>query len=197
MKQLKMLSLGAIAALGLMACVGVSTSAATTLATDSAGTTKYTAGTELHATMKPGTSATLKDTSGNTTATCTESTVKGTLETATGTWAVGSLTAQTLGGCSQTTDPVSPGTLEVMQSSGDAGTVAGKHSKMTIEYFGVSCVYGTGEGTTLGTITGGEASEFVISAPISKTSGGFLCPSTTTFTATYVITSPHALHIIS
>jgi hypothetical protein len=206
MKHLKMLGLAAIAALGLMAFVGAGTASATTLSTDAAGTVKYGVGTEIHSTLKSGTSAILETTSGETIATCTTSTVKGSITTATGTWVIGSISALTwgepegVGGkCSQTTDSIAGhlGTLEIMQTTGDAGTVVGKGSEVTLELFGVSCVYGTSTGTTLGTITGGEAPELAINAILPKISGSFLCPSTGRWTATYVVTSPHAVHVVS
>ncbi|MGN6275722.1 MAG: DUF6531 domain-containing protein, partial [Solirubrobacterales bacterium] len=61
--------------------------------------------------------------------------------------------------------------------------------------FGVSCTYGTGTGTTLGTLKGGEEPLLSISASVPKTAGGFLCPSTATWSAEYVVTEPHALFV--
>jgi hypothetical protein len=214
MKHLKMLGLAAIAALGLMAFVGAGTASATTISTDAAGTIKYPVGTEIHSTLKSGTSAILETTAGETVATCTTSTVKGKIEDPavktgeveypSGTWITGAISSLTwgepegVGGkCSQTTDTLTKGSLEIMQTTGDAGTVVSKASEVTLTLFGVSCVYGTGAGTTLGTITGGEAPELAINAVLPKISGSFLCPSSGRWTATYTITSPHALHITS
>jgi hypothetical protein len=206
MKHLKMLGLAVIAALGLMAFVGAGTASATTLATDSAGTTHYPVGTEIHATLKAGTSAILHNTGGESIATCKELTIRGDLETPavetvgvkypSGTWIGGKLTALVWGGCSQTTDNVSLGSLEIMKTGADEGEIVGKGSQVTINIFGVSCTYGTGEGTKLGTIKGGEAPEMVINAALSRTAGGFLCPTTGVWTATVIITSPHAVHIV-
>jgi len=196
MKHLKMLGLAAIAALGLMAFVGAGTASATTLATDSAGTIKYAAGTTLHATLETGTSATLTDTSGNTIATCTGSTVHGTIGTASGTWVEGANSSLTWEGCNQTTDTVNLGSMDIMQTTGDEGEVRSTGSNVTLQIFGVSCTYGTGEGTKLGTITGGEAPTMKITATIPKTAGGFLCPSTGIWHASFIITSPHAVHIV-
>jgi len=194
MEQLKMLGLVAIAALGLMACMGVSAASATTLCTTTSGSC-YAAGTEFHASLETGTSATLTDTSGNTIATCTGSTAKGSIGTATGTWVSGNGSSLTWEGCSQTTDTVNTGSGEIMQTSGDNGEVVSKSSNVTLSIFGVSCTYGTGTGTTLGTATGGEAPTIKITATIPKTAGGFLCPSTGIFHASYILTSPHAVHI--
>lgn len=197
MKHIKMLGLAAIAALGLMAFVGAGTASATTLSTDSAGTVKYGVGTEIHSTLEAGTSAELLDTSGGLIATCTESTTKGSIETATGTWVGGKISSLTWGGCSQPTKTLAAGSLEIMQTSGDAGEVVGKASEVTLSVFGVSCVYGTKEGTKLGTITGGEAPKLAIEATLPRISGGFLCPSTGVWHAHYIVTSPHALHVVS
>jgi hypothetical protein len=207
MKNLKMLGLAAIAALGLMAFVGAGTASATTLSTDAAGTVHYEVGQEIHATLKTGTSALLEDTSNNPIATCTGSTVKGKIEdpvveTAgkkfpSGTWVTGAISALTWSGCSQTTTTTATGSLEIMKTGADEGEIVGKNSKVTLSVFGVSCVYGTSpEGTKIGTVKGGEAPELSISASIPRVEGGFLCPSTGRWTATYIITTPHALHIV-
>jgi hypothetical protein len=79
----------------------------------------------------------------------------------------------------------------------DKGEVRSKGSQVTLNIFGVSCTYGTGEGTILGTITGGEAPELAINAALPKTAGGFLCPGTGVWNAKYIVTSPHAVHITS
>jgi hypothetical protein len=197
MKHLKMLGLAAIAALGLLAFVGAGTASATTLATDSAGTTKYGSGQEIHSTLKTGTSALLEDTFGNPIATCTESTVKGTIGTATGTWVTGNISALTWGGCSQETVTKATGSLEIMKTGADEGEVVGKNSSVTLKVFGISCIYGTtAEGNKLGVIKGGTAPELVINAVLPKKEGGFACPSTGRWTATYIVTTPHALHVV-
>lgn len=198
MKHLKMLGLAAIAALGLMAFLGAGTASATTLATNSAGTIKYAAGTEIHSTLKTGTSALLETTGGSTIATCTGSTVKGKTSNETGTSVSGSIETLTWTGCSQTTDNVTLGSLSITKSTGDSGTVAGSGTEVTLGVFGVSCTYGTGASTTLGTITGGAAPVLAINAVLSRTAGDeFLCPKSGRWTAEYVVTSPHELHIIS
>jgi hypothetical protein len=197
MKHLKMLGLAAIAALGLMAFVGAGTASATTLSTDAAGTTKYAANQEIHATLKTGTSALLETTGGAEIATCTGSTVKGTIGTATGTWVTGNIAALNWEGCSQVTNTVNTGSLEIMQTVGNAGTVVGRGSNVTLGVFGVSCTYGTGEGTTLGTINGGAEPELVINAVLARSAGNtLLCPASGRWTATYIVTTPHALNIV-
>ena len=202
MKHLKMLGLAAIAALGLMAFVGAGTASATTLSTSSNGEGKYVEGTEISSSLKAGTSALLETTAGEKIATCTTSSVAGTIGTATGTWVTGNITSLTWGepegkNCSQPTKTLANGSLEIMQTTGDEGEVVGKNSSVTLSVFGVSCVYGTSaEGNKLGTIKGGEAPELVINAVLPKKEGGFLCPGSGRWTATYIVTAPHAVHVV-
>jgi hypothetical protein len=198
MKHLKMLGLAAIAALGTMAFVGTGTASATTLSTDAAGNTKYALGTGFILSLEPITSTLLETTSGGEVATCSRSTVSGSISTATGTWVSGSIGILTWAECNQTTDTINSGSLEIMQTTGDAGTVVGKGTNVTLGVFGVSCTYGTGEGTTLGTISGGEAPELSINAILSRSAGNILlCPSTGRWTANYIVTSPHAIHVVA
>jgi hypothetical protein len=209
MKHLKMLGLAAIAALGLMAFVGAGTASATTLATDVAGTIHYEAGTVIHSTLKPETSALLETTGGAEIATCTGSTVQGKLEDpvvetagkkfVSGTWITGAIEKLTWEGCNQTTDNVNLGSLEIMQiGTEDRGEVRSKGSNVTLGVFGVSCTYGTGEGTILGNISGGEAPVLTINAILARSAGNtLLCPASGRWTATYIVTSPHTVHIVS
>lgn len=196
MKHLKMLGLAAIAALGLMAFVGAGTASATTLSTDAAGTAKYAVGTEIHATLKPGTSAGFETTSRSLIATCTQTTVQIEVSVATGTWVGGNNTVVAQTGCSQTTDTLAAGGGEIMRVGTDEGEIVGKGTKITLGVFGVSCVYGTGEGTKLGTIKGGEAPILAVNTVLPKVEGGFLCPSTGVWVGTFVVTTPHALHFV-
>jgi hypothetical protein len=190
MKHLKMLGLAAIAALGLLAFVGAGTASATTLFKDAAKTEAYGAGTEIKSTLAPGTSALLK--SGSVTiATCTESSVAGTTANATGVTVGGEITSLTWGGCSQTTHTLANGSLSIDSE----GNVTGKGNSVTLGVFGTSCVYGTGEGVKLGTLTGGSPAVLKINAQIPRIAGGFLCPSPGTWTAEYIVTSPSPLYV--
>jgi hypothetical protein len=181
-----------------MAVVGVGTASATTLSTDAAGTVKYAVGQETHWSIAPGSFIEWVSTGGSEIATCTESTTKGSIEGSnTGTSVGGSIAVKTWGGCSQTTDNLALGSLSITKTGTDEGSVVGKGSKVTLGVFGVSCVYGTGEGTTLGTIKGGEAPELVVNAALPKIEGGFLCPGSAIYRIREVVTTPHALHIVS
>jgi hypothetical protein len=197
MKHLGMLGLAAIAALGLMAFVGAGTASATTLATDSAGTIRYPVGTEIHVTLKTGASAVFQNTSRETIATCTQTTILMKTNSGTGTWVSAQNSVVTQSGCSQTTDTINAGGGEIMRiGTEDKGTVVGKNTNVTLNIFGVSCTYGTGEGTTLGTITGGEAPEIAVNTVLPRTAGGFICPSSGIWIGQFVVTSPHALHFV-
>ncbi len=197
MKYLKMLGLAAIAAMGLMAFVGAGTASATTLFTDSAKTIKYPAGTTIHATLVPGTSAELK--SGSTViATCTGSTVHGRTSNETGTYVSGNIEALNWESCSQTTHTIAKGSLHIDYITGSeptSGTVIGTGNSVTLGIFGTSCTYGTGAGVTLGTLTSGETPVMHINATIPRTAGGFLCPSTGIWKAEYHVTAPHAVYV--
>jgi hypothetical protein len=193
MKYLKVLGLAAVAAMALMA-FGAGTASATKLCTDSACTTVYAAGTEIKSELVAGTSARLTS-GGSTIATCTSSGVSGKTSNKEGATVSGSISSLTWGGCSQTTHTVSNGSLEIAYTSGSNGTVTGKGSQVTVQIFGVSCTYGTGEGTHLGSITGGSAPILKITTTVTKTAGGFLCPGTAGWDAEYVLTAPHALFV--
>jgi hypothetical protein len=192
MKYVKMLGLAAVAAMALMA-FGAGTASATTLFTDQAKTIKYPKGTTLHSTLAAGNSATLTS-GGSTIATCTISTVHATQDNETGATVTGTVTKIVWEGCSQTTHTISTGKLHISHIAGGAtnGTVTSSGANVTVQIFGVSCTYGTGEGTHLGTLVGGASPHLTIATTVTKTAGGFLCPNTAGWDATYVVTTPHA-----
>jgi len=196
MKHLKMLGLAAIAAMGLMAFVGAGSASATTLFTSSNLTNPYAVGPEVHSTLTTGSTALLTGSGGEVLDKCTGSTVKGSISTATGTAVVGSIGTLTWENCSVTTDTVAGGSLEIIKTGTNEGEVRGKGSEVTVNIFGVSCTYGTGTGTKLGTLTGGSAPILKIAAVnLTKTAGGFLCPSNPGWDAEYTVTTPHAVFI--
>lgn len=194
MKQLKMFALAAIAALGLMAFGGAGTASATTLFTDSAETIDYPAGTVLEDSLVSGTSFTFKDTSTNTLVTCTSFTTKWKSLNTTGTWIELKLESVSLS-CDTGTIPITFGVDKIDHVSATSGEVIGSGTSITVKIFGVSCTYGTGEGTKLGTLSSGSAPELVVNAAIPRIAGGFLCPSTSTWSGRFILTSPHALTV--
>ena len=185
MKHVKMLSLTAIAAAALMAFVGASTASTANLYSTGV---KLPLGTSIHATLQAGSTAILSTTDGSSIFnTCSASTVEGEVDSTGGATVTGNIDALTWGPtCSVTTDTLTNGTLHV----DSAGTVRGTGSVVTWN-IGVSCRYGTGGGTILGTLnTGKHAINAVINEQEPK---AFLCADTTRLTASYTVTAPHDL----
>jgi hypothetical protein len=211
MKYVKMLGLAAVAAAALMAFVGAGTASATELFK---GTEKMGVGSTLEGSLKSGTSALLSTTDENTIVdTCTKATVAGKVTNAGGifenekeekitTDVSGEITALGWGekaDCSFTTDTLTNGNLSISGTTEPNGTVSGTSSVVTVN-IGVSCRYGTGTGTTLGTATGttdtSKHAEIDINAIINEQEPKqFLCPDTTRWKATYVVTSPTGLNV--
>ena len=203
MKYLKMLGLAAVAAMAL-AAFGASTASATEVY---AGNTTYTG--PIAASLEPGTTLGLTDTAGNAIDTCTSAAVNGTISTA------GSSTTTTSGAiskggliwgtaalpCKQLTVTLSEGELEIHHIAGtDNGTLTGKGNLVTISVFGVSCRYGTGAGTALGTLTGKtsttEHATMDINAIINEQEPKqFLCPDTAKWVGSYTVTTPTGLNV--
>jgi hypothetical protein len=191
MKYLKMLGLAAIAALALMA-FGAGTASATKLCTDSACTTLYPEGETLHSVLKKGNIAKLTS-GGSTVAECEESTTHGTGTDNNTEWVVTHLSTLTWGKCNQTTHTVAPGTIEFMTVGSNQVVVRGQNTEVTLKLFNISCTYGTGAGTTLGTMTGGSAPIIELNTTFIKTAGSFVCPETVGWDVEYEIIAPHAL----
>jgi hypothetical protein len=85
-----------------------------------------------------------------------------------------------------------------MWTSGNNGTVEGDETEITLSLFGVSCTYGAGTGTHLGTITGGSSPILSINTVVVRTAGNtFLCPGTTGWDLEYQLTEPHALFAVN
>jgi hypothetical protein len=208
MKYVKILGLAAVAAMALMAFLGASSASATVLCTtpnETEGCTMpYPAGTEIHASLKAGTSAELTDTSGEILEdTCTASTVKGTTgnggsssTTVSGTTSVLTFGVAGTTPCKNTTTVLNGvGNLEIHWISGtDNGTLTASGFEVTVNA-GISCIYGASTGIDLGKVTGGAPATMDVEAVVKKVGGSFLCPSDALWNATYVVTSPHALYV--
>jgi hypothetical protein len=202
MKYLKMLGLAAMAAMALTAFVGAGTASAKegvlcSVAAETNCPSKWAVGTVLDFSLPAGGgSAKLTDTAGNTLDTCTSSTVKGPLTanpSATGT-ATGDINELTWGGCTVTTDTIVAGKLVIEAEGGGKGLVyedPNTKTEVTVNVFS-SCNYGVEGGTVIGTLDEGigTGAEFTANATAKKLAGGFLCPETTKWVATYVLTSP-------
>jgi hypothetical protein len=205
MKYVKMLGLAAVAAMALMAFLGASSASATVLCKTAetsgcaASGWDYSAGTLIKTSLEAETTATLKTTGGAIEDTCTGSTVEGNSantgganETVHGEVETAKLTFT---GCSQTTTVLEGGELEIHHiANTDNGTLTAKRFRVRIN-LGVNCTYGAGNGTDLGTLTGGSMATMDINAVVNLQEGGFLCPSTALWQASYTVTSPEPLYI--
>jgi len=202
MKYLKILGLAAVAAMALMAFAG---SASATVLRSTSGI--LPAGTEIDASLKAGTSASLTDTAGHTLVTCTASTVKGktanagsATETVKGTVEKANLTFGTeTTKCTVTVTTTEGGELEIHWISGTTnGTLTAKGFKIDINtvLFGV-CTYIAGEGIDLGTLTGSTTGEATmdINAVVKLVSGGGICEPTAKWVGTYTVTTPKPLWV--
>lgn len=199
MKHLKMLGLAAVAATALMALVGAATASAETTELFSEGST-VNANTVIHASLEGGTSAVLTDTSEGLTDTCEESTVSGKTTNATGATVVGNIEALNWGKCTWPTSTIIKGSLTITRITGtNNGTVLGTGSEVTVKAFNlVDCFYGTETDTHLGVLDGAAAghSKMTVSAVINEqTEKKVLCPDTTFWKATYLVTSPTGLSV--
>lgn len=196
MKHVKMLGLAAIAALAL-AAFGASTASAAELYS---GATTLGKGTEISASLKAETSASLASTGGTTLDTCTASSVAGKTTSAgggAGVNVVGEVTALSFSSCTEPVTVTSLGTLEINDSSELTGK--GFHVDVNAFTSGTPCAYTAGEGTKLGTLTGttdtSKHAVMDIDANVSKVTGGILCPSSARWIATYIVTSPTGLNV--
>jgi len=210
MRHLKMLGLAMVAAAAFTAIIGVSSSSATVLCTETVtpcpagkkiGQTGDSTDNWIHAVLEENT-ATLIQTGGSTSnplVTCTESTVTAEAEntgSATET-AKAEVTKLTFGGCTSTVDVLKNGTLEVHWDEGTHhGTVTAKESQVTVNIFGVSCTYGAGAGIDIGTLTGGSMATMDINTVVGKEGGGFLCPASAVWEAKYTVTEPEPLYVL-
>lgn len=189
MKYVKILSLAAVAAMALMAFAASSASATALYG----GATKLGAGATIDFSIPSGGSAVLVNTSNEEIDTCSSSTVKGKLSSAT----TGSIEELTWTSCTFPTKTITNGKLEVVSTGGTNGEVKGDATiEVTINtvFFG-SCIYGVESGTKVGTVAGNPAT-FTANAVAKKFSGSaFACPSTAKWTGSYNSTEPTELHV--
>lgn len=198
MRYLKRIGLAAAATTALMAFVGMETASATKTEYYS-GIITLEAGTTIHESFKTGTSTVQTDTSEGLTSTCEEGTITRTLNATTATPLTSTINKMTWGKCTWATSTVATGTLSTENSGSGNGTVTGSGSQITVKAFNlVTCLYGTGAGTHLGTLDGTESGSatLTINAVINEQGEKkALCPDTTFWRVTYAVTSPAALNI--
>jgi hypothetical protein len=202
MKYLKMIGLAAVTAAAVMAFAGAGTASADEICTVLENPCTKNRVTQLHETLRTGTSAKIEDTSGNVLATCTSVTrLTEVVKQGVGVKPVTFKEISTVFGTAGTpcTFPIStPKTgTGTLAESGRGITETSAESEITINtsLFG-SCTYGTGSGTDMGTIKSGST-EVTINAVINKVAGSFACPPTTRLNASMVITNHNAIIYIS
>jgi hypothetical protein len=191
MKYVKILGLLAVAATALMA-----------FAASAGATTITTGGTVAASTIESTNESNLTLSGGGLTVTCEHSEVKGSIASqGTGKTATGNISTLTFTKCNQHVTVVSNGSLEAHWTSGSNGTLTSSGATVTVEFttiFGaVHCLFNTNN-TNIGTLTGaanhstGKAT-LDISATIPTEAGGRgggLCPSTSTWSGSYVVNVP-------
>jgi hypothetical protein len=199
MKHIKTLGLGAIAAIALVAFVGVSSASATELTCGTTHHTRCAVGQIFHADSE--TILTLDAPFGN--VEC-HVTVDGHITdpgSAT-TTAKAVITSIVFSNCGGTTvHTLSPGTLEIhtdtTQNDGN-GTITSTGTRFTVVHLGVHCIFETNN-THLGTITGSTNTGHHATVDIASTvprvggGGGVFCGSSAPLTGSYTITTPTTL----
>jgi hypothetical protein len=201
MKHLKILGLGLMAAVALMAFVGAGTASATVL--EKGGGVKMTAGEEIDASMEG--TAILE--SGVTTMGCSEGSGRSMIENPGGAEATvsGTTLSVALPNCGCGSNEVTNGTFEVHSIPGTSnGTLTGSGFTWTMNCnspFGkYVCRYITGTNKDFGTLTGSNSTGSTATVDISTTltkeepSSG-LCYEVIAFRATYVVTAPDVLNV--
>jgi hypothetical protein len=200
MKHLKTVAALA-AATGLMVLIAAGTASADVLCkngtTTNACTEPYEAGTTLSATVTG--SSVISDTSANTLDSCSGGTMKASVTNPGGASALisASITEQTWSGCTVKADTIKLGELTIEYVKGtDNGTVRLKGNEVTVNVFS-SCNYGPAAGaeTDIGTLTGAKGATLAINAVLKKLAGGFLCPETVKWVATYKFNTPESLFV--
>lgn len=191
-------SIAAVAAMALTAFIGAGSASATVLCSESATTecASFEKGSIVAASLTG--STTLSTTGGTVLDTCTSGMIEATTKNNGGSSETVSASIDELAweSCTQTTDTISKGELEIHHISGsDNGTVTGKSISFTVNSALGTCTYGTGEALDLGTLKGGNPATLEINAVLVKTAGGFACPADAKWVASYSVTFPELLYV--
>jgi hypothetical protein len=193
MKYLKILSLAAVAAMALMAFAG---SASATVLRNGSGI--LPAGTKISSSLSG--SSILK--SGTTTLnTCTGGKFSGEITNAgsSTTTVSGPNTTIDFENCVSTVDTEKLGTLEIHSISGTTnGTLTASGVVIGNTIFGTNCLYESGTGKDLGTLTGSTTGNATIGINITVNEAEpkkSICPDTATWEATFKVTSPSPLWV--
>jgi hypothetical protein len=195
MQGIKTIGLAALVAMALTAFFGAGTAAATALYS---GATKLGAGTQIILSLSG--TAMQATTEGTVLDTCTGGTVKGkTTNTGGPTETVKvNIEEMSWSNCTEPTMTVAKGSLEIHWTSSlngtvTAGSVATDITVNTTIYG--SCVFTFSAGSIWGSLTGSTSGDGVIDINTLWMRKSGLCPATTKWVGTYIVTSPTPLHV--
>jgi hypothetical protein len=201
MKYPKALGLAVAAALAFAAFAGAGPASATVLCKEEktpCGAADYPAGTEFKAQLVNGVSDLWKA-GEKVINTCTASTITGKTTTTGGATSTVTLPLSSLtwGGCTTARKALKPGTFEIHYRGAELNPDATVTS-IGMEWEEAGCTYGTGAGAVLGGFTKtkpGSHTILDVQITVPKLAGGFLCPITVKWEATYTITAPTPLYV--
>ena len=189
MKYLKMLGLAVLMGAALATLFGTGTASATVLYSNGSALPK---GTLIEVT---GTNGVFK--AGFMTIECSHSELD--LKTSTQGSATqpveGSVNTLKFSGCNATVTVIKTGKLVFHYTSGSNGTITSEGTEITINNHSFSCTYGTPVATDLGAVAGGTPARWNANASLTKISGGFLCATPASWTASYTFTTPSPLEV--
>ncbi|HXQ88252.1 MAG TPA: hypothetical protein VN733_01315 [Solirubrobacterales bacterium] len=204
MKHLKMLGLVVMAAAAFVAFFAPGSASATVLCkeykTPCPVASLYPAGLTVSAGLEAGASSTLKTTGGEAITACKASTVS--LKTKNAgkkeELVEGEGSVLTLNECSVTTTVVNAGQFSIQyvpsQPTETRANLWISSLETSVKLFGsVTCTYG-GPNTYLGTLTSGAPAGLDVKTVLTRTAGGFLCPTTVVWEGNYIISAPEDLN---
>lgn len=187
---MRVLKAFALVSLTVAVCGAASTASAAELYS---GETTLSTPLTFHVTLKPGTSLKLMRTDGTPVNTCTGSTIEGDITSLFATMFTGHINVFTWSGCSSEIKTLTNGSISINESE----TVSGSGTVTTVAFSGISCRYGTGGGTHLGTLEQtSEDTNLKINAVFNEQEPkSFLCADTTRFEGNYMFISPKKLRV--
>jgi len=153
------------------------------------------AGTGYTSTVKAEAEGSIKLDGSFTTVECKKSTLEGKVESHAATTAGGKLSSLTFGECNFPVTVLKTGSLEVISTSGNNGTVISTGTEFKVETSAGECVFSTNN-VHIGTFTGSNTTNATIdmsAASIPRTAGNFLCGASGTLTGSYKVTTPSTL----
>src|SRR3954451_25338666 len=178
MKHLRMLAVASLAAAAAVAALGDASASATVVCkvteVPCSSANEWAAGTFMSGSLESGTSGIFETTGGAIEETCTGATISGTIENGgSGTSTPKGIAEKanlTWSGCTQAMETTQGGTIEIHHITGtDNGTVTASGFKTKVSLFGISCIYGYGNGLDIGTLTGGTKPTLDVNTVVNST----------------------------